>query len=191
MTKIDIVAIVLMVLISLLSFIMYRRNTESTTTKKITKSKFGGYIIAYIRISTLFFGIGSLLVSNIYFLRVTKNPTIQILGFALAIFGTFIFIKSKKELSSNYSHCFDSVIPEYIVKTGIYKYIRHPIYSSNLILCFSVFLVTGSLWLILNFCIMLFIYYKIITIEELALLEEFADYNTYKTKTWKLCPYVF
>jgi len=98
------------------------------------------------------------------------------------------FISAKLSLGEHYSPCFDSFVPRDIVQEGLYRYIRHPIYASNILLLIGVFIACGSLWILFNI-ILLGIYYMNSALrEELVLLEEFPNYGEYSNHTNRFIP---
>ena len=84
--------------------------------------------------------------------------------------------------------CLSFVSPEDIIQNGLYKLIRHPIYTSNLLLVIGVFIACGSGLVLINFCI-LFIYYLMAALsEEKALSNHFPKYKKYKKQTGMFLP---
>jgi protein-S-isoprenylcysteine O-methyltransferase Ste14 len=81
--------------------------------------------------------------------------------------------------------------PPRVIDTGVFSLIRHPLYSSALIIYVGFFLTTLSLFSLLLFlCIFLF-YDVIARFEEKKLQEAFGeDYVSYKKKTTKWFPKV-
>jgi protein-S-isoprenylcysteine O-methyltransferase Ste14 len=85
------------------------------------------------------------------------------------------------------------ILPEHkLIRHGIYKHIRHPIYLGTLLAYFSIPLLFHSLY---GFFIMIlkipFTIYRI-KIEEQALLEKFGDeYRDYMKTSKRLIPYVY
>ncbi|MBN2723205.1 MAG: isoprenylcysteine carboxylmethyltransferase family protein [Deltaproteobacteria bacterium] len=80
-----------------------------------------------------------------------------------------------------------------LVTTGIYRYVRHPLYLGTLLLFTGVPFLTGSLvgFLILVTVSLPSLYYRI-TVEEKMLVEHFGDsYLNYRAKTPALVPFMF
>lgn len=79
-----------------------------------------------------------------------------------------------------------------LVKTGPYRYVRHPSYSGALLMLFSYALIMRSLiGGIVVFCMMLLIYLYRIKVEEKVLEERFADkYREYSKNRKKLIPWI-
>ena len=107
---------------------------------------------------------------------------------ALAILGMGVFVTAKIHLGEHYSHCFDSYVPKGIVTVGIYKFIRHPIYSGNLVMLFGLSVASGSFVVFLNFLITSYFYFKSAVLEEKALERKFPDYVRYKENTGRYFP---
>ncbi len=77
-----------------------------------------------------------------------------------------------------------------LVTTGIYGYIRHPMYTSVILLCFGLLLTNLS---IVNQLVMLILVIDLIlksSHEEKLLLTRFANYQDYKNKTARFLPFV-
>jgi protein-S-isoprenylcysteine O-methyltransferase Ste14 len=99
-----------------------------------------------------------------------------------------LFFIAGINLGDHYTPCYDSYIPEDIIQNGVYKLIRHPIYTSNLLLIIGVFIACGSALILINFFI-LFIYYLMAALsEEKALLNHFPQYKKYKKQTGMFLP---
>jgi protein-S-isoprenylcysteine O-methyltransferase Ste14 len=104
------------------------------------------------------------------------------------ICGYFVFASGKSTLAKEYSPCFDSYIPKTVIREGVYKYIRHPIYTGNLISFFGLFISNGSLWNLLNLFVLIYFYIDTTHQEEKALSNKFKDYSEYCKSTGKFFP---
>jgi len=79
------------------------------------------------------------------------------------------------------------------MKQGIYKYIRHPIYSGSIIGVLGFGLVFRAL-IVLIFCLFLYfiIFRQRMIYEEQILEDKFGqEYVTYKKKTKRLIPFIY
>lgn len=78
-----------------------------------------------------------------------------------------------------------------LVLHGPYQFIRHPMYT-------SVFLITLS-WLLASFTLVRFVLWIILAIdlhlkllyEERLLSQKFERYASYRSRTWRIIPYVY
>ncbi|MFU7517182.1 methyltransferase family protein [Clostridium sp. HCS.1] len=79
-----------------------------------------------------------------------------------------------------------------VIDTGLYGIVRHPMYSSTILLFLSMPLVLGSIFAFLIFLIYPFIMAKRIRNEEQVLEERLAGYSEYKNKVkYKVIPFIW
>lgn len=79
-----------------------------------------------------------------------------------------------------------------VIDTGLYGIVRHPMYSSTILLFLSMPLVLGSVFAFLIFLIYPFIMAKRIRNEEQVLEERLAGYSEYKNKVkYKVIPFIW
>jgi protein-S-isoprenylcysteine O-methyltransferase Ste14 len=109
---------------------------------------------------------------------------IQCLGLLI---GFVSFLEMKKSVLKIYP---EPDANSLLITTGIYKYIRHPMYLAILVFLFP--LVTEYLnfnlgiYIILIYCLILKLNY-----EEALLSKKFNDYNNYKITTKKIIPFIY
>jgi protein-S-isoprenylcysteine O-methyltransferase Ste14 len=117
---------------------------------------------------------------------------ISLAGFIFLITGLGVRAQATRTLGRYFSPDV-RILPEHeLIRHGIYKYIRHPIYLGTLLAYFSIPLLFHSLYgfLIMILKIPLTIYR--IRIEEQALLEKFGDaYRDYMKTSKRLIPYIY
>lgn len=113
-------------------------------------------------------------------------PTlIFILGLFLGLYAIFVMRKSKLRITPNVSK------NATFVNDGPYKYIRHPMYLSVLLICLGLVL-TNIYYLTTFFYILLFAILSLkINYEEKLLKKAFKNYPEYKAKTNKLIPFLY
>lgn len=78
-----------------------------------------------------------------------------------------------------------------LVTNGPYKYIRHPMYTAVLLVCFGLLLTnttvfTSTFFFLLTIDLVVKLFY-----EEQLLDAYFDNYEAYKKKTFRIIPYVF
>ncbi len=78
-----------------------------------------------------------------------------------------------------------------LVKTGIYKYIRHPQYAGLLLLSFGMIVEWATLPMLIMFPIMIVMYVRLAKREEKDMILEFGDaYQAYMKATKMFIPFV-
>lgn len=79
-----------------------------------------------------------------------------------------------------------------VIETGMYRIVRHPMYSATLLLFLSMPLVLGSIYSFLIFLFYPFIIAKRIKFEEAFLEKELVGYSEYKKKVkYRLVPFIW
>ncbi len=79
-----------------------------------------------------------------------------------------------------------------VIDTGLYKVVRHPMYSTTLLLFLSIPLVLGSVFSFVIFCAYPFIIATRIKSEESFLEKELNGYTEYKNKVrYRLIPFIW
>jgi len=78
-----------------------------------------------------------------------------------------------------------------VVKTGVYKYIRHPQYTGFMLLTLGMMAGWATLPTILMWPFILWMYYRLAKREEKDMIEEFGEeYVMYKNKTKMFIPFI-
>jgi protein-S-isoprenylcysteine O-methyltransferase Ste14 len=113
-------------------------------------------------------------------------------GLALFVAGVSLRAVGKRTLAKSYSYVLRASGQKKLVKHGVYRSVRHPIYLAALLYTMGTPLIFSSVFsflVILGFipCIL----YRI-EVEEKMLIQEFGnEYLEYKKHTKKLIPYVY
>ena len=76
-----------------------------------------------------------------------------------------------------------------LISGGIYKYIRHPIYSGITLAMFSYALFSGSVGRLFISVILFMVFYFKSELEEKLLIERFPKYSIYKKATGRFFPF--
>lgn len=117
----------------------------------------------------------------------------RLLGISLVMLATFIYYIARKQLGTNWSHAAEYQIKQShtLVTTGIYSYIRHPIYLAFLLSGLGVQFIVGSYLLLLFSIVLPWIVYWQAKSEENLLLKHFGKtYSEYQKKTFLFLPYI-
>ena len=116
----------------------------------------------------------------------------NVAGVMLFLTGLTIRVSAAATLNKSYSPTLEVRDDHRLVKHGLYKYIRHPIYTGLFLGVLAVPVYASSLlgFLIALMSIPLVIYRM--GVEEKMLSEEYGDeYLEYMKATWRLIPYVY
>ena len=110
------------------------------------------------------------------------NSIFIFLGWLIIIIASIVMIKAIKDLGSNLSPFPRPIHNGYLITSGIYRFMRHPMYYSLMLISFGIFLIKLSLYyLCLTISLGLVIRFKII-LEEQYLSNKFRNYLFYKDK---------
>ena len=126
---------------------------------------------------------------SLYFFRLEFIPEKQIiqvtpfsyfLGFLIIIIAFIILLVAIKDLGSNLSPFPRPIKNSNLVTKGIYRFTRHPMYYSLILISFGVFIIKSSIYyLFLSISLGLIIKFKI-ALEEKYLKNKFKNYLLYK-----------
>ncbi len=110
------------------------------------------------------------------------SPFSYLLGFLIIIISLIILLVAIKELGRNLSPLPRPINNSNLVTTGIYRFIRHPMYYSLLFISFGFFITKLSIYyLFLSISLALIIKFKI-ALEEQYLNNKFKNYLIYKNE---------
>lgn len=106
--------------------------------------------------------------------------------------GNWLLWRSHADLGRNWSPTVERVPEQVLVTTGVYRYIRHPMYLAHVFLGIGQALLVAN-WLagLANLAIFIPVYMLRVPREEQALIEQFGDaYHGYAMRTGRLVPVV-
>ena len=110
------------------------------------------------------------------------SPLSYLLGFLIIIISFIILLAAIKDLGKNLSPFPRPINNSNLVTTGIYRFTRHPMYYSLILISFGVFITKLSIYyLFLSISLGLIIKFKI-TLEEQYLNNKFKNYLLYKNE---------
>jgi len=118
---------------------------------------------------------------------------VSVTGILLIMIGGIVTVIGRAQISRFGSGILQIEDDHSLITTGIYEYIRHPIYAGGLLGIMGIYMAFRSL---LTLTVVTILYFFImrhrISFEEEMLLEEFGDeYKNYMKKTKKLIPYFY
>lgn len=125
-------------------------------------------------------------------LPISDQPTpLRVIGTLIYFVGLATAVTGRLYLGRNWVDLEDyQVLPKQsLVMHGIYRYVRHPIYTGDVLLLVGLELALNS-WLVLAMCIPLLVIIKQTMAEEALLLRALPGYSTYRRQTKRFIPFV-
>jgi protein-S-isoprenylcysteine O-methyltransferase Ste14 len=114
------------------------------------------------------------------------------IGAALCVAGLFGAIWSRKTLADNWSALVTFKQGHELIKSGPYRFVRHPIYTSILMLLLGTAIAAGRLASLLAMVFFFAGFWIKLKQEEALLIGHFPDeYPAYQTRVKTLVPFVF
>lgn len=144
---------------------------------------------------SLFVGSQALL-GLLYFVDAQTNiiavefpPAFRVIGIFLSLAGVIVLIFALLQLSDSLSPFPTPKTDARLVTSGMYRYVRHPIYMGILVAALGVGLSLASMWkLVVTLALLILFYFKA-RYEEQLLQEKFAEYREYQKKILDLSSY--
>lgn len=122
-----------------------------------------------------------------------SSIVIQMIGLVFVILGASISISARKELGTNWAHAFEYQVKkkQELVTTGVYSFIRHPIYTGIILGFVGGELVAKSYLALFGFVLVWGAYHQG-RMEEKLLLKHFRDsYKKYMKQTKMFIPHLW
>ncbi len=114
------------------------------------------------------------------------------IGIALIIIGLSISLLAVFTLRSSYSSTLVIREDHQLVQHGIYRFVRHPVYSGTILALLGMPLCLSSLSGFMVMLLVIPLFLNRIKMEEGLLLEEFGtEHSSYVGRTRKLIPFLF
>lgn len=166
--------------------------SDKKPSKKVLTPPINGlkYLVKLGKTVVLLFLVIQTLFLNI--LPLSSDPArLRLIGTIIYFIGLLVAVVGRLQLGRNWANLEDyQVLPgQSLIQTGIYKYIRHPIYIGDVLLLLGLELALNS-WLVLG-VIVLFLYVILqARKEENILANAFSDYANYRKRTKMFIPYI-
>lgn len=106
----------------------------------------------------------------------------------IGITGLVLILIAFFQLNKNLSPFPTPVESARLITNGIFKFIRHPIYTGILFIIFSISVFQGSGYRLLISFLLLILFHLKSMYEEKKLAEKFPEYEIYKNNTGKFLP---
>ncbi|MEO6844479.1 MAG: isoprenylcysteine carboxylmethyltransferase family protein [Ginsengibacter sp.] len=129
----------------------------------------------------------------VYFFRFSKIDFtvprwLQMVGLFLSVAGIIISLASILTLNKNLSPFPTPKQSAELIQSGIYKYIRHPIYSGILFFTFGFSMYSENTLRLLIFFTLLILFRFKVAYEEKLLQDKYSNYAAYKKTTGMFLP---
>ncbi len=126
------------------------------------------------------------------FLPISDEPLmLRLAGLCIFTLGLLTAISARIQLGSNWSDIEDGKIADEhaVVSQGIYGYIRHPIYTGDILLLLGLELCLNS-WLVLGLVLLVPVVALQAIKEEQKLIRALPDYADYTRRTKRFIPFL-
>jgi protein-S-isoprenylcysteine O-methyltransferase Ste14 len=118
-------------------------------------------------------------------------PHLRVAGDVVCVLGLVIAIAARRALAGNWSSAVTLKRDHELIRTGAYRFVRHPIYTGILTMCLGSAIEDGQLRGALAFVLMLAAFLIKSRREERLLVQHFPDdYPAYKRDVKALIPFV-
>jgi len=99
---------------------------------------------------------------------------------------------ARRHLGRNWSADVRIAVGHQLVRTGPYRWVRHPIYTAMLGMCLGTAIASAQYHALLGLAILVLAYLRKTRLEDQILRQTFgADYDAYRRDTWALVPLLF
>jgi len=143
-------------------------------------------VVQAILLIALFFG-----PKDIFGLSTMLNQTLWWIGQILFYSGIVIAIWAAILLGPNLTPLPKPKPSGEFIQSGLYRFVRHPIYFGVILVCFGWAGIEQTLYTLVLAIILLIFFDLKSRQEEIWLTEKFSEYNVYKQNTKKLIPFLY
>lgn len=121
-------------------------------------------------------------------LKFQVDEEVSLVNLGLAIAGFIIILISILQLKTNLSIFPTPRKDGELVISGLFKYVRHPIYSGILMTAFFFAIYSHSGYRLIIFLLLVILFYFNSNYEEKALMKKFPAYKSYRASTGRFFP---
>ena len=169
----------------------YLKRTE-TRPQPVRRSS-GSAVLHVVKLGKIA-ALGFLLVQTLWLdvVPISRRPrSVRVIGLILYVLGLATAVAGRVQLGKDWANLEDSRVMQgqALVTDGIYRYVRHPIYTGDLLLLAGLELALNS-WLVLVVAIPLVVVARQVGKEEELLGRAFPDYGDYRQRTKRFIPLV-
>ena len=130
-------------------------------------------------------------ISSLTILLIPSSIVINVVIIVFAVTGLIVALIARRTLADNWSRAVAFKEDHELITTGLYHYVRHPIYTGVLLMILATALFVGTLSAGIGFVIIVLgLWFKLRAEEELLTKHFPKEYSAYKDRTKALIPYV-
>ena len=130
-------------------------------------------------------------ISSLTILLIPSSIVINVVIIVFAVTGLIVALIARRTLAGNWSRAVAFKEDHELITTGLYHYVRHPIYTGVLLMILATALSVGTLSAGIGFVIIVLgLWFKLRAEEELLTKHFPKEYSAYKDRTKALIPYV-
>ena len=166
-----------------------KSNQIRTDKKEALEKSLLGLVFLGMMIVPLIYIFSNILSFADYILPVS----LHMLGLLLIIPTLWLFYRSHKDLGTNWSVSLEIREGHHVVDTGVYKYIRHPMYTAIWLWCIVQALLLNNYIAGLSGLVCFgLLYFLRVKKEERMMLQEFGKaYEDYVKRTKRIIPFIY
>src|SRR2546421_2281066 len=124
--------------------------------------------------------------------HILQSRIFQFSGAAITVLGLLFSLWSRIHLGRYWSGIITLKEGHKLIRTGPYRFVRHPLYSGFLAAVFGTSLVAGTGDALIGFAIIFVAYLVKMSREETVLTNEFGDdYRTFKRERSAIIPFIY
>jgi len=175
----------------ILGVIMMIKNPSLLKSRLNAREKENDQKILVI-LSGIMFIIGFLLAGFNYRFKWIDLPNIVVIISSIIFILAYILYCEVLKENAYLSRTIEVSKNQKVIDTGLYRIVRHPMYTITIVLFFTIPLILGSVIALIPFLMYPFIIIRRITNEEIVLEKELVGYKEYKKKVkYKLIPFIW
>ena len=130
-------------------------------------------------------------ISSLTILLIPSSIVINVVIIVFAVTGLIVAMIARRTLAGNWSRAVAFKEDHELITTGLYHYVRHPIYTGVLLMILATALSVGTLSAGIGFVIIVLgLWFKLRAEEEILTKHFPKEYSAYKDRTKALIPYV-
>ncbi len=158
-----------------------RQRHDKISFKSLVKF-FKVIVLAFLVFQTLFLDLFPISVQPI---------SLKVIGTTIYFVGLAMAVVARLQLGKNWANIEDGQVlsGQSLITNGIYQYIRHPIYTGDILLLVGLELALNS-WLVLGVIILFAVVIKQALAEENLLTQAIPAYRTYCRRTKRFIPFI-